>query len=270
MKQVKFIHAADLHLDSPFKGMEMNVAQSVWERMKQSTFESFERIVDKAIQERVDFVLLAGDLYDAETRSLRAQVFVREQMKRLSQYDIPVFIIHGNHDHLGGSWAAIEFPENVHVFTEPYVEEKSFYKNGELLASIYGFSYLQQAVTDNMTAQYTKMSDAPFHIGMLHGSVEGDAEHNRYAPFQIRELKEKQFDYWALGHIHKREILSEEPYIIYPGNIQGRHRKETGEKGAYLIELTKQGTHCSFSIRQMLYGMRSRFVLMDLKLLMNL
>ena len=100
MKQVKFIHAADLHLDSPFKGMEMNVAQSVWERMKQSTFESFERIVDKAIQERVDFVL-------------------------------------------------------------------------QLLASIYGFSYLQQAVTDNMTAQYTKMSDAPFHIGMLHGSVEG-------------------------------------------------------------------------------------------------
>lgn len=105
MKQVKFIHAADLHLDSPFKGMEMNVSQSVWERMKQSTFESFERIVDKAIQERVDFVLLAGDLYDEETRSLRAQVFVREQMKRLSQYDIPVFIIHGNHDHLGGSWA---------------------------------------------------------------------------------------------------------------------------------------------------------------------
>ena len=91
MKQVKFIHAADLHLDSPFKGMEMNVSQSVWERMKQSTFESFERIVDKAIQERVDFVLLAGDLYDAE-RSLRAQVFVREQMKRLSQYDIPVLL----------------------------------------------------------------------------------------------------------------------------------------------------------------------------------
>ena len=79
---------------------------------------------------------------------------------------------------------------------------------------------------------------------MLHGSVEGDAEHNRYAPFQIRELKEKQFDYWALGHI--REILLEEPYIVYPGNIQGRHRKEIGEKGAYLIELTKQGTQCSF------------------------
>ncbi|EEL51849.1 metallophosphoesterase family protein [Bacillus cereus] len=246
MKQIKFIHAADLHLDSPFKGMEMNVPSSVWERMKQSTFQSFERIIDKAIQERVDFVLLAGDLYDAETRSLRAQVFVREQMKRLSHYDIPVYMIHGNHDHLGGSWAAIEFPENVHVFAEPYVEAKPFYKDGELLASIYGFSYLQQAVTDNMTAQYEKMSNAPFHIGMLHGSVEGDAEHNRYAPFQIRELKEKGFDYWALGHIHKREILAEEPYIIYPGNIQGRHRKETGEKGAYLVEISEQGTNCSF------------------------
>lgn len=246
VKQIKFIHAADLHLDSPFKGMEMSVPTSIWERMKQSTFRSFERIIDKAIQERVDFVLLAGDLYDADTRSLRAQVFVREQMKRLAQYDISVYIIHGNHDHLGGSWAAIEFPDNVHIFTEPYVEEKSFYKDGELLASIYGFSYLQQAVTDNMTAQYTKMSDAPFHIGMLHGSVEGDAEHNRYAPFQIRELKEKEFHYWALGHIHKREILVENPPIIYPGNIQGRHRKEAGEKGAYLVEMTEQETRCSF------------------------
>ena len=91
MKQVKFIHAADLHLDSPFKGMEMNVPQSVWERMKQSTFESFERIVDKAIQERVDFVLLAW-ICMMRRRSLRAQVFVREQMKRLSQYDIPVLL----------------------------------------------------------------------------------------------------------------------------------------------------------------------------------
>ncbi len=107
-----------------------------------------------------------------------------------------------------------------------------------------------------MTAQYKKMGDAPFHIGMLHGSVEGDAEHNRYAPFQLRELKEKQFDYWALGHIHKREILSEEPYIIYPVIYKGVIVRETGEKGAYLIELTKQGSHCSFSIRRMLCGMR--------------
>lgn len=246
MKEVKFIHAADLHLDSPFKGMELNVPSFIWERMKESTFRSFVRIVDKAIQEQVDFVLIAGDLYDGATRSLRAQVLVREQMKRLAQYNINVYIIHGNHDHLGGSWAAIEFPSNVHVFSEPYVEAKSFYKDGELLASIYGFSYHQQAVTDNMTEQYKKMSGAPFHIGMLHGSVEGDAEHNRYAPFHIRELKEKMFDYWALGHIHKREVLAEEPYIVYSGNIQGRHRKETGEKGAYVVSLSKQGAELTF------------------------
>ncbi|CAM4082527.1 DNA repair exonuclease [Bacillus manliponensis] len=244
--ELKFIHAADLHLDSPFKGMELNVPKFIWERMKESTFRSFARIVDKAIQERVDFVLIAGDLYDGATRSLRAQVFVREQMKRLAEYDILVYIIHGNHDHLGGSWAAIEFPANVHVFHESYVEEQPFYKDGELLASIYGFSYHQQAVTDNMTEQYKKMSDAPFHIGMLHGSVEGDAEHNRYAPFHLRELKEKMFDYWALGHIHKREVLAEEPYIVYSGNIQGRHRKEIGEKGAYVVSLSKQGAELTF------------------------
>ncbi|MFD3447258.1 exonuclease SbcCD subunit D [Microbacteriaceae bacterium 4G12] len=246
MRKLTFIHAADLHLDSPFKGMETSVPPVLFERMKESTFRSFSRIVDKAIQEQVDFVVLSGDLYDAETRSLRAQVFVREQLRRLHTYHIPVYIIHGNHDHLGGSWAAIEFPDNVHVFCEPYVEKKPFYKNGELYAYIYGFSYHQKAVTENMTAQYTKDDSAIFHIGMLHGSLDGNTDHSRYAPFLLRELLEKQFDYWALGHIHKRSILSLQPPIVYPGNIQGRHRKESGEKGCYLVSLTEQEAAYTF------------------------
>lgn len=121
-----------------------------------------------------------------------------------------------------------------------------------------------------MTAQYTKMSDAHFHIGMLHGSVEGDAEHNRYAPFQIRELKEKQFDYWALGHIHKREILSEEPYIIYPGTYKVVIVRKQARRVRTLLNLRNKERSVHFSIRQMLYGMKSKFVLIDLKLLMNL
>ena len=121
-----------------------------------------------------------------------------------------------------------------------------------------------------MTAQYTKMSDAPFHIGMLHGSVEGDAEHNRYAPFQIRELKEKLFDYWALGHIHKREILSEEPYMIYPGTYKVVIVRKQARRVRTLLNLRNKERNVHFSIRQMLYGMRLKFVLMDLKLLMNL
>ncbi|MFX3624153.1 MAG: exonuclease SbcCD subunit D [Ectobacillus sp.] len=246
MKSLTFIHAADLHLDSPFKGMEASVPSALFERMKESTFRSFARIIDKAIQERVDFVVISGDLYDAEMRSLRAQVFVREQMRRLHAYNIPAYIIHGNHDHVGGSWAAIEFPDNVHAFLQPYVEAKPYYRDGELLAYLYGFSYHQKAVMDNMTSQYNKAGDAPFHIGLLHGSMDGSNEHSRYAPFQLKELQEKGFDYWALGHIHKRSVLSENPPIIYPGNIQGRHRKETGEKGCYLVELGTGKQVCTF------------------------
>ncbi|WP_028402503.1 metallophosphoesterase family protein [Ectobacillus panaciterrae] len=237
MRPLTFIHAADLHLDSPFKGMEANVPPVLFERMKESTFRSFARVIDRAVQERVDFVVLSGDLYDAQTRSLRAQIFVRDQLRRLHDYSIPVYVIHGNHDHLGGNWAAIEFPDNVHIFTESYVERKPYYRDGELMAYIYGFSYHQKAVTENMTNQYKKEKGAPFHIGLLHGSLDGNSEHGRYAPFLLSELLEKNFDYWALGHIHKRSILSEQPPIIYPGNIQGRHRKETGEKGCYLVKL---------------------------------
>lgn len=235
--KLTFIHAADLHLDSPFKGMETAMPPFIFEAMKESTFQSFQRIVDTAIQEQVDFVVIPGDIYDREIRSLRAQLFLREQMQRLQEYNIQVYISHGNHDHLGGSGADIEFPNNVHVFRPPFVTKQPFYKEGQLLAYIYGFSYGQRAVTKRMAAQYEKEEEAPFHIGLLHGSLEGNREHSSYAPFLLSELMEKQFDYWALGHIHTRSVLSEQPPIIYPGNIQGRHRKETGEKGCYLVTL---------------------------------
>ncbi|WP_416828662.1 metallophosphoesterase family protein [Ectobacillus polymachus] len=237
MERLRFIHAADLHLDSPFKGMENEIPQDLFTRMKESTFRSFSRIVQVAIEEKVDFILLAGDLYDLETRSLRAQLFLRNEFQLLDEHRIPVYIIHGNHDHLGGHFAEMKFPPNVAVFEKDRVEYKPFYKNNQLLAYIYGFSYLQQAVLENMTSQYEKTEQAPYHIGMLHGSVEEASDHSRYAPFLVRELLDKQFHYWALGHIHKRNVLNEQPPIIYSGNIQGRHRKETGEKGCYLVTL---------------------------------
>ncbi|MFP3122192.1 DNA repair exonuclease [Ectobacillus funiculus] len=235
--KLTFIHAADLHLDSPFKGMETAMPSFIFEAMKESTFQSFQRIVDTAIQEQVDFVVIPGDVYDREVRSLRAQLFLREQMRRLHDYDIQVYISHGNHDHLGGNGAGIELPNNVHVFQQPFVTKQPFHKQGQLLAYVYGFSYGQRAVTKRMAAQYEKEEEAPFHIGLLHGSLEGNHEHSSYAPFLLSELMEKQFDYWALGHIHKRVVLNEQPPIIYPGNIQGRHRKEMGEKGCYLVTL---------------------------------
>ncbi|MEH7381564.1 DNA repair exonuclease [Bacillus sp. JJ1533] len=245
MNSITFLHIADLHLDSPFSGLA-NLPSELFKRVQESTFTSLTRLIDMAIGEKVDFVLIAGDLFDGEDRSLRAQSRFRKEMERLKDHEIEAFIIHGNHDHLGGSWPHFEWPSNVHVFQNENVEIKPFIKNGETLANIHGFSYTKKAVLENKTSSYEKKENAPFHIGMLHGSREGESAHSRYAPFLLSDLQRKGFDYWALGHIHTREILSEDPPIIYPGNIQGRHKKEIGEKGGYLVELSKKGADYSF------------------------
>lgn len=238
MKEITFIHAADLHLDSPFKGLR-KLPEELLKQIKDSTFESFQRLIDEAITREVDFVLFSGDLYDGENRNLRTQVKFRKEMKRLEQHGIQVYIIHGNHDHLGGKWISIEQPNNVHIFSGQ--SEVKEFKKDDSTTYIYGYSYPTQHVNQSIVDKYVKKEGADYHIGMLHGSAEGQSEHSRYAPFTVDELVRKSFDYWALGHIHKRQDLASSPPIIYPGNIQGRHKKESGVKGCYYVKL--QGKH---------------------------
>jgi DNA repair protein SbcD/Mre11 len=236
MSKLSFIHTADLHLDSPFKGME-HLPKSLFKKIKESTFASFTAIIDIAIKENVDFILVVGDIFDGENRSLMAQNRFRKELERLQAYNIQVYVSHGNHDHLGGNWIEITWPANVHIFQDDNVTYKPFVKNGVTLANIYGFSYPKRAVQENKTRQYAMSGNAKYHIGMLHGNVDGNTDHDSYAPFKVEELVSKNFSYWALGHIHKRQVLCESPPILYPGNIQGRHKKELGEKGCYLVEL---------------------------------
>lgn len=245
LTKLTFIHAADLHLDSPFAGMS-TIPSSIFKRLKESTFQSAKNIFDLAVARAVDFVLLSGDLFDESNRSLKAQLFLRNQFVRLQTHGIEVFIIYGNHDHLGGEWTPIEWPENVHVFTSSTPSEHSYYRGEQLVASIYGFSYKERAVYENMTSHYVKTTDAAYHIAMLHGTLAGQEGHDAYAPFQLQQLIARDFDYWALGHIHKRALLHEDPYMIYPGNVQGRHIKETGEKGCYLIHLSEDSRAADF------------------------
>lgn len=245
LTKLTFIHAADLHLDSPFAGMS-TIPHSIFKRLKESTFQSAKNMFDLAIARAVDFVLLSGDLFDESNRSLKAQLFLRNQFLRLKTQGIDVFIIYGNHDHLGGEWTPIEWPENVHVFSSSTPREHSYYRGAQLVASIYGFSYKERAVYENMTAQYVKTTDASYHIAMLHGTLAGQEGHDAYAPFQLQQLLSRDFDYWALGHIHKRALLHEDPLIIYPGNIQGRHIKETGEKGCYVVQLSEDSETAEF------------------------
>ncbi|WP_141433116.1 DNA repair exonuclease [Bacillus sp. 03113] len=243
MKRITFIHAADLHLDSPMIGLK-ELPSFIRKRVQESTFVALKKVVEAAILHKVDFVIIAGDLYDEEDRSIRAQTRFRQEMTRLAKENISVFLVHGNHDYLTGDWVHLSMPDNVYIF-QGHVEKKNF-ANHHTSVHLYGFSYDQRHVIERKIDQYQKVDGADFHIGILHGYFEGGSEHGRYAPFQLSDLVEKKFDYWALGHIHKRSILSKEPPIIYPGNIQGRHKKEEGIKGCYLVTIDEVTTHLQF------------------------
>lgn len=244
MKQVKFLHTADLHLDSPMVGLR-HLPKAIFHRLQESTFKALKNITDAAIKHEVDFVVIAGDLYDGEDRSIRAQAVLRNEMNRLAKNGVKVYAIHGNHDHLGGHSVEIEFPDNVFFFKDQ-VSMAPFSKKDGTRVHLYGFSYPERHVVERWIEKYERIAGADFHIGLLHGHNEGASEHGNYAPFRLSELLDKGYDYWALGHIHKRAILAENPHVVYPGNPQGRNRKEEGEKGAYIVSLTESGCEVSF------------------------
>ncbi len=223
--QISFIHAADLHLDSPFQGLKQT-PEHIFSEIRESTFAALNRLVQAAIDKQVDFLLLAGDLFDNEKQSLKAQVRLRRAFETLAHHNINVYLSYGNHDFTGGSEHPVTYPDNVFIFPDERINHFTYEKKGQKLANIYGFSYEKRAVHENKAVQFqVKGRHIPYHIAMLHGSLHSNTDHDVYAPFHISDLTEKAFDYWALGHIHQRQILKEDPYIIYPGNLQGRSRK---------------------------------------------
>ncbi|HLQ71546.1 MAG TPA: DNA repair exonuclease [Bacillota bacterium] len=245
-QHVSFLHAADLHLDSPFSGLT-HVPEHLFHDIRESTFTAFENLVETAIEKEVDFVLLAGDLFDNEKQTLKAQIHLRNGFQKLEKHHINVYVSYGNHDFVNGNVHPITYPDNVYEFTEEKVSHVVFKKDRVPLASIYGFSYENRSVHTNKASEYEiKDNHIPYHIAMLHGSISSNTEHDVYAPFQIRDLTESAFDYWALGHIHKRQVLHTDPVVVYPGNIQGRNRKETGEKGCYHVTLSPGHVETTF------------------------
>lgn len=238
---VRFIHCADLHLDSPFKGLT-DLPNDLFKEVKNSTFTALNNLVETAMTKQVDFVLLVGDVFDQSVQSVYAQMQFLDACQRLKRENIAVYLSYGNHDYRQSKQKILDYPDNVHIFSEPTVTTKIFTKNNQDLVTIHGFSYPERAVTTNKTEEYQRQTATPYQIGMLHGSVAQQPDHDHYAPFHLGELIKKPFDYWALGHIHQREVLKEQPAIIYPGNIQGRSKKETGAKGCYYVELSQQQT----------------------------
>ncbi|WP_067840218.1 metallophosphoesterase family protein [Amphibacillus sediminis] len=242
---VKFIHCADLHLDSPFKGMS-TLPDQLYQQLKKSTFTALNNLVDTAIAEQVDFILIVGDIFDSSIQSVYAEMQFLLACQRLKQANITVYISFGNHDFRQAHHRLANYPDNVHFFTSSQVQHKLFTRDAKPLVAIHGFSYTERAVFENKTPAYKKVEGVPFQVGMLHGSIAQSKDHDPYAPFQLSELKAKGFDYWALGHIHKRSILSEQPFIVYSGNTQGRSIKEQGEKGCYVVELNQHQADIRF------------------------
>ncbi len=237
MTAFRFIHCSDLHIDSPFKGLVSQVP-SLTEQLRESTFRSFHNIVRLAVEEKVDAVLIAGDIFDGTDRSLQAQLKFRRGLLELSEKGIPSFIVHGNHDP-SNSWShTLDWPESTTIFPGNKVERVPVTRDGNTLAWIYGISYPQKEVNENLALKFKKDQEQGFAVGLLHANVGRDPGHDNYAPCSLQDLISSNFDYWALGHVHNFKILRENnPCIVYSGNTQARHLKEAGPKGCCLVTL---------------------------------
>ena len=225
---MKFLHAADIHLDSPLAGLRAraDLPDAV---IRRCTRRAFTAMIDLALSEDVAFVVIAGDLYDGDWKDFSTGLFFAEEMRRLGR---PCFLVRGNHDARSQITRALSLPPNVREFSSRTCDSMTLADLGIVL---HGHSFPNRAVPEDLSAGYPAPTAGMLNIGVLHTSGEDPGEHETYAPCSINGLSLKGYDYWALGHIHARRVLAERPWIVFPGNLQGRHPKETGPKGCTLV-----------------------------------
>jgi exonuclease SbcD len=233
MGSFRFLHAADIHLDSPLRGLAGQEGNAA-ERIHTATREAFDQLVGLAIEEEVDFLIIAGDLYDGDWRDYKTGLFFVGQMGRLNKAGIPVYLLHGNHDAESQITKRLDLPDNIHVFS---TRKPETFEIAELDVALHGQSFRQRDVTDNLVLGYPAPVSGAFNIGVLHTGLGGMGDHANYAPCSLDDLVNKGYNYWALGHVHQAAVLHEQPYVVFPGNLQGRHVKETGAKGACLVTI---------------------------------
>ncbi len=232
----RFVHAADLHLDTPFAAIG-RAAPKIAERLRDASLEAFDALVQMAIEREAAFVVFAGDIYDCADRSVRAQLRFLRGVEKLGQRGIRVFVAHGNHDPADG-WSAIRHaPENLTVFGCEAVEAQAVERNGEVLAQIYGISYPTRDVTANLALLFRKHNGAGVHVGVLHCNAGSQLDYEAYSPCSLADLSASGIDYWALGHVHGHAILARGgPWVVYPGCLQAGKSNEVGPKGAVVVE----------------------------------
>ena len=227
----RFVHAADIHLDSPLKGLEAYEDAPV-EQIRGAARRAFDNLVDLAIQEEAAFVLLSGDLFDGDWKDYNTGIYFINRMGRLREAGIPVFMVSGNHDAASQITRALRLPDHVALFSHKKPECRIL---KAFDVALHGRSFPSRSVTEDLTQQYPQGLPGLFNIGLLHTALTGRPGHEPYAPCKLDALRSKGYQYWALGHVHQREEVYRDPWVVFPGNIQGRHIRETGPKGCTLV-----------------------------------
>ncbi len=230
----RFLHAADTHIDSPLEGLDAYDGAPV-AALRGATRAAFENLVRLALDEKVDFLLLAGDVYDGDWKDFSTGLFFTRQMTRLEAAGIPVYMVAGNHDATSVLTLHLTLPDNVHVFSTHAAESK---KVDGLPVAIHGRGFPQRAVPENLALDYPARLPGQFNIGLLHTSLTGAPGHDPYAPCCLADLAGKGYQYWALGHVHQPQVLARDPWVVYPGNLQGRHIRESGARGCRLVTVS--------------------------------
>ncbi|WP_437190823.1 metallophosphoesterase family protein [Planctomicrobium sp. SH527] len=241
----KFIHAADIHLDSPLRGLEKYEGAPV-DTVRQASRRALENLVQLALDEQVAFVLISGDLYDGNWNDFSTGLFFQTQVAKLRDAGIRLFLIAGNHDAANRMTKSLNLPPDMVKMFSP--KEPETVTIDSLGVAIHGQSFATQAVKDDLSRNYPRAISGLFNVGMLHTCATGREGHEAYAPCTIGGLKQKEYQYWALGHVHNREVLDTESNIVFPGNLQGRNIRESGAKGCYLVTV-QDDQSCTLDFR---------------------
>ncbi|KVU36833.1 metallophosphoesterase [Burkholderia ubonensis] len=228
---MKFIHAADIHLDSPLHGLSA-YPDAPAAQLRNASRDALRQLVDRAIEEEVAFLVIAGDLYDGDWKDHNTGIFFGQQMGRLRKAGIRAFVLWGNHDAESEMTRKLTLPDNVTVFGH---RKPEVHRLPEFNVALHGQSFKDKAVVENLALGYPEPLPGCYNIGVLHTALEGYTAHASYAPCTLAELHAKGYDYWALGHVHDFQQWSGPSTIVFPGNLQGRHIRETGRRGAVLV-----------------------------------
>ena len=228
---MKFIHAADIHLDSPLTGLSAYPDAPV-EMLRTATRDAFTNLVTEAIEQPVDFMVIAGDLYDGTWKDHNTGIYFCKEMGRLKKAGIPVYVLFGNHDAESEMTKKLQLPDNVFTFD---TRKPTTFLLEHLKVALHGRSFKEKETIENLAAGYPAPVPGMFNIGVLHTALEGNSAHANYAPCSLDELHAKGYHYWALGHVHEHQIWEGASTVVFPGNLQGRHIRETGPRGAIMV-----------------------------------